>query len=107
MSAFDRARQRLHASVLSRLSDGPATYLARTGEVLAEDIKVILDREVERTDRVDSVTGLFERTTTLTVRKGPLQRFDRQGAFVLDGKTWHIDGIASDDGHLITLYVVP
>lgn len=107
MSAFDRARQRMHASILARLSDGPATYLARTGEVRAEDIEVILDREVERTDRVDSVTGLFERTTTLTMRKGLLQPLDLQGAFVLDGKTWRIDGVASDDGHLITLYVVP
>lgn len=107
MAGFGSIVDDMDAMLMASLADGPATYLARTGEVLAEDIDVILDREVERTDRVDSVTGLFERTTTLTMRKGLLQPFDRQGAFVLDGKTWHIDGVASDDGHLITLYVVP
>lgn len=44
---------------------------------------------------------------THEVQKRHLQPFDRQGAFVMDGKTWHIDGIERDDGHMITLYVVP
>lgn len=66
----------------------------------------MLDRNVERF-QIDSVSGAMERATTLTVCKALLQPFDRKGAFVLDGQTWHIDGIASDDGHLIAFYVVP
>lgn len=107
MASFAEALADADAAIMASLTDGQATYLARTGEVLAEGIDVILDRDIERTDRVNTATGLFERTVTLTVRKALLQPLDRQGAFVLDGKTWHIDGLAADDGHLITLYVVP
>jgi hypothetical protein len=72
--------------------------------VLAGDVEVMLDKEV---DRIDTASGMLDRAVTITVRKSLLQPFDRKGAFVLDGKTWHIDGIAEDDGHLIALYVVP
>ncbi|MOA49807.1 hypothetical protein D3C78_1727350 [compost metagenome] len=51
----------------------------------------------------------MERATTITVRKALLQPLDRNGAFLIDGKLWHIarKGIASDDDHLITFFVVP
>ena len=55
--------------------------------------------------------ALFERAVDYMNQNGPERAFaafnDRQGAFVMDGRTWHIDGIAEDDGHLITFYVVP
>ena len=53
---------------------------------------------------------------TICVRKALLGSYDRKGAFVsnveepiadLAAKRWHLDGIESDDGHLITFYVRP
>lgn len=94
----------LDAAVMGSLSDGQGDYLSAAGVVLASGLELILDRDVER---FDLATGALDRSVTLTVRKHLLQPLDRQGAFRLDGKTWHIDGIAADDGHLITFYVVP
>lgn len=94
----------MDAAIAKTLSDGLADYLKASGAILARDVEVILDRDVER---LDTVSGMLDRAVTITVRKGLLQTFDRKGAFRLDGKTWHIDGIAVDDGHWLTLYVVP
>lgn len=96
----------LDEAVMASLSDGVGEHLSAAGQVLVGGLALMLDRNVERF-QIDSVTGAMERATTLTVRKALLQPFDRQGAFVLDGQTWHIDAIASDDGHLIAFYVVP
>jgi hypothetical protein len=104
MAAFGKALAGMDAAIMASLNDGHADYLSVTGAVLAGDVEVMLDKEV---DRIDTASGMLDRAVTITVRKSLLQPFDRKGAFVLDGKTWHIDGIAEDDGHLITLYVVP
>lgn len=90
--------------LMSSLNDGLANYLNASGAVLAEGVEVMLDKDVER---VDIVSGMVDRAVTISVRKSLLQPLDRKGAFVLAGKTWHIDGIAEDDGHLITFYLVP
>jgi len=97
--------------LMSSLNDGQGDYLSSDGAVLAAGLDIILDKEVER---LDEVRGLIDRMATITVRRSLLRPFDRRGAFRLDpatwradGKTWHIDGIAADDGHLITFYVVP
>lgn len=97
-------RDGMNKTILRTLADGRANYLAATGAVLAIGIEAMLEQDAER---VDLAGGMVERVATLTVSKAQLQPFDRKGAFVLDGKTWHIDGIAADDGHLITFYVVP
>jgi hypothetical protein len=102
--SFAELTDDMDAMLMSSLNDGLADYLSATGAVLAGDVEVMLDKEV---DRIDTASGMLDRAVTITVRKSLLQPFDRKGAFVLDGKTWHIDGIAEDDGHLITLYVVP
>lgn len=94
----------MDAMLMSSLNDGLADYLNASGAVLAGGIEVILDKEV---DRLDTASGMLDRAVVITVRKSLLEPFDRKGAFLLDGKTWHIDGIAEDDGHLITFYVVP
>ncbi|MCY1294718.1 hypothetical protein D9M70_440260 [compost metagenome] len=90
--------------VMSSLSDGSAQYLSRAGVVLAPAVPVIVDLDVER---VDTLSGGIDRVRTHCVQKHLVQPLDLKGAFALDGKTWHIDGIAEDDGHLITFYVVP
>ena len=95
-------RDRMHQRVVARLNDGCATYLSSTGQVLAVNVPVIVEQDVERFSEIST-----DRVRTHGVEKHRLQPFDRQGAFVMDGKTWHIDGIAADDGHLITFYVVP
>lgn len=94
----------MDAMLMSSLNDGLADYLNASGAVLAGGIEVILDKEV---DSLDTASGMLDRAVVITVRKSLLEPFDRKGAFLLDGKTWHIDGIAEDDGHLITFYVVP
>ncbi|MOA54074.1 hypothetical protein D3C78_1776360 [compost metagenome] len=91
---------------MSSLNDGQGDHLSAAGVVLASGLELMLDRNVERFD-IDSVSGAMERAVTITARKALLQPFDRSGAFLLDGKTWHIDKIASDDDHLITFFVVP
>lgn len=97
-------RDRMNKTIMRALADGAAEYLSATGAVLARGVEVIMERDVER---LDDVSGMLDRSVTITVRKSLLQPFDRKGAFVMDGKTWHIDGIAADDGHMITFYVVP
>ncbi|WP_296125071.1 hypothetical protein [Pseudomonas sp. Ga0074129] len=108
---FDELTEDMDDMIMSSLNDGIADYLNASGAVLAGGIEVILDKDVER---VDIVSGMVDRSVTITVRRHLLQPLDRQGAFRLypvewgaDGKTWHIDGIAEDDGHLITFYVKP
>ncbi len=104
MSGFGKALAAMDTAIAASLNDGLADYLNAAGVVLAEGVAAILDRDVER---LDTLSGMLDRTVTITVRKGLLQPFDRKGAFRLDGKTWHIDDIAVDDGHWLTLYVVP
>lgn len=103
MNGFPDLVGDLDDMIMHSLSDGTATYLSRSGQVLAEGVPVIVEKEVERF----SEGGAVDRVRTHEVQKRYLQPFDRQGAFVMDGKTWHIDGIERDDGHMITLYVVP
>ncbi|MCQ4297497.1 hypothetical protein NAU58_18115 [Pseudomonas stutzeri] len=104
MAGFGDSLAAMDAAIMASLNDGTAGYLNAAGTVLASGVEVILDRDVER---LDTVSGMLDRAVTITVRKASLQPFDRRGAFRLDGKTWHIDGIATDDGHWLTLYVVP
>ncbi|PTU76917.1 hypothetical protein DBO86_22835 [Pseudomonas indoloxydans] len=94
----------MNKTILRTLADGIADYHSATGAVLASGVEVIMERDIER---FDAGGGMLDRAVTITVRKSLLQPFDRQGAFAMDGKTWHIDGIERDDGHMITLYVVP
>lgn len=102
MAGFPDLVDDLDDMIMDSLSDGTATYLSRTGQVLAEGVPVIVEKDVERFGE----GGAVDRVRTHEVQKRYLQPFDRQGAFVMDGKTWHIDGIERDDGHMITLYVV-
>lgn len=111
MAGFGNALASMDAAIMRSLNDGTADYLNAAGAVLASGLEVILDKDVER---LDVVSGMLDRGVTITVHRPLLQPFDRKGAFRLDpeawgadGKTWHIDGIAEDDGHLITLYVKP
>lgn len=104
MASFADALDDMDSMIMSSLNDGAGEYLNAAGAVLARDVELILDRNVER---FDTVNGAVDRAVTITVRKALLQPFDRKGAFRLDGKLWHIDGIAEDDGGFITFYVVP
>jgi len=103
-TSFAALVDEMDASLLEQLGDGRGDHLSGQGELLVSGIAMELNRNIERPD---FASGALDRAVTLTVQKARLQPFDRQGAFVLDGKTWHIDGIESDDGQLITFYVVP
>ena len=104
MAGFADLTDDMDAEIMASLNDGQADYLNAVGAVLAEGVEVILDKDVER---MDVITGMVDRAVAITVRKALLQPLDRKGAFSLDGKTWHIDGIAEDDSHLITFSVKP
>lgn len=104
MAGFGDLISDLDDMVMDSLSDGAAQFLSRTGEVLAEAVPVIVDLDVER---VNALSGGIDRVRTHCVQKHLLQPLDLKGAFAMGGKTWHIDGIAEDDGHLITFYTVP
>lgn len=109
--SFAELTDDMDAMLMSSLNDGLADYLNASGAVLAGGLEVILDKDVER---IDLASGMVDRAVTITVQRHLLQPLDRKGSFRLDpqawgadGKTWHVDGIAEDDGHLITFYVVP
>ncbi len=113
MSTFADLTDDMDEMIMSSLNDGAADYLNAAGAVLASSLEVIVDMDVER---MDTISGGVERMVTVTVRKSLLVPFDRKGSFrsnadapvkALSTKTWHIDGIAEDDGHMITFYVVP
>lgn len=99
---FANLMGRLHRVGLSRLADSVVDHLDAQGATLVAGLDAMIDRDVERLDQ-----GRLERAVTVTVSKGALQSFDRRGAFRVNGEVLHIDKIASDDGHLVSFYVVP
>ena len=101
---FGRALQRLHQVSSTHLADSAGAYVDRNGVVLAAELALMVDRDVER---IDMASGMVDRAVTVTALHNLVQPLDRKGAFVVDGKTLHIDGIASDDGYMISFYVVP
>lgn len=101
---FGRAMERLHRVGLARLADSVGDYVSSNGAVLAPGLALMVDKDVER---LDMVSGAMDRAVTVTAERSQITPLDRKGGFVVNGQTWHIDGIASDDGHLITFYVVP
>ncbi|WP_256663769.1 hypothetical protein [Pseudomonas sp. gcc21] len=101
---FGRALERLHRVGSTQLADSAGTYVDRNGTVLAEQLALMVDRDVER---IDMASGMVDRAVTITVLRSLVQPLDRKGGFIVDGATLHIDGIAADDGHMITFYVVP
>lgn len=113
MARFDTLVSRMDAKLMAGLKDGRVDYLSASGQLLAEGLEAIVEREVTR---VNEITGAVDRPITVCVLKSLLGRLDRQGRFrsnadepvaALAGKTWHTDGIESDDGSLITFYLVP
>ena len=69
--------------------------------MIADALPVLVDHAVER---MESISG-FDHWTTVQLVTADVDRIDRQGRFLIAGKTWHIDGVASDDGHVISFYV--
>lgn len=99
---FANLMGRLHRVGLSRLADSVVDHLDAQGATLVAGLNAMIDRDVERLDQ-----GRLERAVTVTVAKETLHTLDREGAFRLNGKVLHIDQVASDDGHLISFFVVP
>ena len=104
MAGFSDLISDMDDMVMGSLSDGDAQYCSRSGVVLAVSVPVIVELNAER---VTDINGAVDRVRTHCVQKRLLQPLDLQGSFSIGGKTWHIDGIVEDDGHLITFYVVP
>tara|TARA_R110000764_G_scaffold2641_5_gene11475 strand:+ start:4994 stop:5332 length:339 start_codon:yes stop_codon:yes gene_type:complete len=112
MASFADLTNEMDDSVMSSLKDGRIDLLTAAGAVAVVGVDAIVEQDVERI----SEQGFVERVVTICVRKALLGSYDRKGAFVsnveepiadLAAKRWHLDGIESDDGHLITFYVRP
>ncbi len=103
MTGFGELVDDLDDQVMASLSDELADYLSREGEVLALKVPVIVEHDVAREDRGDA----FTLVRTVCVQKRLLTPYDRKGAFRMVDGDWQIDGVHSDDGSLITFYVVP
>lgn len=104
MAGFSDLIDDMDDMVMGSLSDGLAQYRSRSGVVLAAAVPVIVEQNAER---VSDIGGAVDRVRTHCVQKGLLHPLDLKGSFTMADKTWHIDGIVDDDGHLITFYVVP
>lgn len=104
MAGFSDLISDMDDMVMGSLSDGEAQYCSRSGAVLAVAVPVIVELSAER---VSDISGGVDRVRTHCAQKRLLQPLDLKGSFVMEGKTWHIDGIVEDDGYLITFYVVP
>ena len=104
MSRFARSLARLHRVGMDALSDQVVDYYDNQGALLDIGIAAIVDHG---TDRINETTGSIDRWSTIAVLHTALQKVDRKGHFVLDQRPFYIDGIANDDGHLITFYVRP
>lgn len=113
MASFADRMGSMDAKIMRSLKDGSVDYLAANGGVISLRVEAIVEQDVTR---VDEVNHVMDRVTTICVIKTQLPRLDRKGSFrsnadepvrALADKTWHIDGIENDDGHLITFYVVP
>lgn len=111
--SFDDLISDMDATLMETLKDGCVDYLASDDETIATGLEAIVDQGVMR---IDEASGATDRVVTICVIKSQLTRFDRKGAFrsnagepirALSDKSWHIDGIESDDGDMITFYVVP
>ena len=103
MAGFGGLVDDLDDQVMASLSDGLASYLSRDGQVLVEELPVIVELDVEREDGA----GMITLVRTHCVQKRLLQPYDRKGAFRMADGVWQIDGVHSDYGSLITFYVVP
>lgn len=113
MASFDSLVDQMDTKLMGSLNDGRVDYFTASGQLLAAGIEAIVEREVER---VNEVTGVIDRPITVCVLKSQLGKLDRKGIFrsnavdpvaALAERDWTIDGIESDDGSLITFYVVP
>lgn len=89
---------------MQALSDNLVNYHCSQGELLNAGLTAIVDHG---TDRINETTGSIDRWSTIAVLHADLQKVDRKGYFVLDQRQLYIDGIASDDSHLIAFYVRP
>lgn len=98
--SFDHRMQHLDSKLMNHLNDGLATFLDKTGAVIASDVRIILERNVEHP------ANFVERMTLITVNCSDLPRFDRQGSVQHQGVTWRIEGIVSDDGYQLALQVL-
>lgn len=103
----------MDSAILSSLSDGCIDHLSASKTLLAGGLEAIVDTDVQR---INEVTGFVDRVVTVCVRKASLGNYARNGLIrsnaaepvaALGSKDWHIDGVAADDGSLITFYVVP
>ncbi|AQZ96632.1 hypothetical protein BVH74_18570 [Halopseudomonas phragmitis] len=103
----------MDTALLETLKDGRVDFLTAAGSVAVEGLDAIVDTDVQR---INEVSGFVDRVVTVCVSKAALGAYDRKGGVrsnsiepvkYLVGKNWHLDGIASDDGDLITFYLVP
>lgn len=97
---FDERIRRMDEKLMHSLADGTGEFYDKAGAVIAADVPVMFDRDV------DNPLDFTARMTVITVNHSALPRFDRQGSIRHRGVLWKIDDIASDDGLQLALRVI-
>lgn len=97
---FDERIRRMDEKLMHSLADGTGEFYDKAGAVIAADVPVMFDRDV------DNPQDFTSRMTVITVNHSDLPKFDRQGRIQHRGVMWKIDDIASDDGLQLALRVI-
>ena len=97
---FGQRLRLLDKKLMRHLNDGTAEFLDKDGAVIASDVCIIVERDVE------NPAQFTERITTITLNRSDLPRFDRQGRIKQGDVTWRIDGVVYDDGYQLTVQVL-
>lgn len=97
--AFADHLDRLDGAVMTHLGDGPCTY--QGAGFVASGIEHILERDFEAQD--DDQVAM--RVTTISVRLSDVVTSRQGDTLVTPARTWTVQQILEDDGHMRRLYV--
>lgn len=97
--AFADHSRRLDEAVMSHLGDGPCSYQGADGALPGVSHILDLDFEVMDEDQVAM------RVTTVSVRVLDVARSRQGDKVVTPARTWTVQQILEDDGHIRRLWV--
>lgn len=97
--AWAGMRDRMLRTTVAVLNDGCATYQSPQGSLIASDVQVLVDYNLQ----MAGAEGMFlTEQVGITWRKASLPSAGRGGIFTHSGKRYVIEDVIADDGHMIT-----
>ena len=98
-SPFSRAMSRLNRAAITRLSDSSACYYSPQGPLVAKDLKIMLDSNLE----MAGAEGAFITDAVgVTWQASELHGVQRNGLFQVGLRRLLVDRIIANDGQWIT-----